>query len=129
MRDSGVDGEVSGTWLGRVATRFRGLGAVGTGDRRGGARPAMGGHARPLAEVSGFINLLLAACDSPSMNQTLERVLSLPDERRRNAIHLWVSDLLVRQAPEQLVEAIAALRDDGVAEQAYAVIFQCQRSG
>jgi len=82
---------------------------------------------RTVAEVDGFVDLLLAACHDPKINATLERLLSMPDEKRRGLVHTWVSDLLIEEAPRDLVQAIACLSDDAIAEKAYEVIFKCSR--
>jgi hypothetical protein len=82
---------------------------------------------RTVGEIEGFINLLRAACEDQKMNAALEKLLSLPDEKRRALVHSWVSDLLVEQAPKDFTEAIACLLDDAVAERAFEVIFQCRR--
>ena len=81
-----------------------------------------------VAEVNGFIDLLRAACDNPTMNTALEKLLSQPDEQRQSMVHNWVSDLLLRDAPRDFTRAIACLLDDGVAEKAYEVIYHCQRN-
>ena len=36
-----------------------------------------------VAEVNGFIDLLRAACDNPTMNAALEKLLSQTDEQRQ----------------------------------------------
>ena len=82
---------------------------------------------RTVAEVDGFVDLLLAACHDPKINATLERLLSMPDEKRRGLVHAWVSDLLIAKAPLDFVQAVACLSDDAVAEKAYEVIFKCSR--
>jgi hypothetical protein len=82
---------------------------------------------RTVAEVEGFVNLLWAACDDSKVSAALERLLSMPDERRRGFVHGWVTDLLVTKAPRDFVQAIACLADNGVAEKAYEVIFKCKR--
>ena len=82
---------------------------------------------RSVAEVEGFIGLLVAACNDPKINATLERLLSMPDERRRGLVHTWVSDLLIEKAPQDFIQAVACLMDDAVAEKAYEVIYQCKR--
>jgi hypothetical protein len=82
---------------------------------------------RTVGEIEGFVNLLLAACEDQKMNAALERLLSLPDEERRALVHSWVSDLLIKKAPRDFIEAIACLLDDAIAEKAYEVIFQCRR--
>lgn len=82
---------------------------------------------RTVGEIDGFINLLRAACEDQTVNAALERLLSYPDEKRREFVHGWVRDLLVREAPQDFTEAIACLVDDAIAEKAYEVIFQCRR--
>jgi hypothetical protein len=97
--------------------------------------PNIGGHSNPksdarrrtVGEVDGFITLLRAACDDRTVSDALEKLLSLPDDRRRALVHTWVSDLLVKNAPKDFIEAIAWLLDDAIAEKAYEVIFQCRR--
>jgi hypothetical protein len=82
---------------------------------------------RTVAEIDTFITMLSAACESKAVNRRLERLLSMPDERRRAVIHAWVRDLLVAEAPPDFIRAIACLLDDAVAEKAYEVIYQCKR--
>ncbi len=82
---------------------------------------------RTVADVDGFVNLLRAACDNAKINATLERLLSMPDEKRRGVVHAWVTDLLIEQAPRDFVQAVACLMDDAIAEKAYEVIFKCKR--
>ena len=86
-----------------------------------------GSPPRTVGDIEGFVNLLRAACDDSTVNTTLERLLSMPDERRKGLVHTWVSDLLINGAPQNFVQAIACLMDDAVAEKAYEVIFKCKR--
>jgi hypothetical protein len=82
---------------------------------------------RSVAEVQGFIDLLMAACNDAKINATLERLLAMPDEKRQGLVHAWVTDLIIEEAPKDLVEAVACLMDDAVAEKAYEVIYKCRR--
>lgn len=84
---------------------------------------------RSVADVDGFIDLLRAACSDDKVNATLQRLLALPDEKRRNLVHTWVTDLLIEGAPREFTQAVACLMDDAVAEKAYEVIFRCGRDG
>ena len=86
-------------------------------------------HAPPrsVAEVEGFVDLLVAACNDPEINATLERLLAMPDKKRRGLVHAWVTDLLIEEAPPDFIQAVACLSDDAVAEKAYEVIFNCRR--
>lgn len=82
---------------------------------------------RTYGEVEGFIDMLLAACEDASMNETLELLLSQPDDKRRAMVERILLRLRTRNAPQKLVEAMACLMDDEVAEKAYAAIHACAR--
>ena len=84
---------------------------------------------RSVADVEGFVSLLLAACNDAKINATLERLLSMPDDQRQGLVHAWVTDLLIEEAPRDFVQAVACLADDAIAEKAYEVIFNCKRGG
>ena len=73
---------------------------------------------RTVGDVEGFVDLLMAACNDSKINATLERLLSMPDEKRKGLVHAWVSDLLIEEAPRDFVQAVACLMDDVVAEKA-----------
>ena len=53
--------------------------------------------------------------------------LSQPDDRRRAIVARLLERLRERNAPQKLIEAMACLLDDVVAEKAYEVIFQCAK--
>jgi hypothetical protein len=74
-----------------------------------------------------FVTMLATACEDKVVYGRLERLLSMPDDKRQAVVHAWVRDLLVAQAPRGFVQAIACLLDDRVAEKAYEVIFKCRR--
>jgi hypothetical protein len=82
---------------------------------------------RSVGDIEGFVTMLRAACDDAMVHERLERLLSLPDEERRALTHTWVSDMIIAQAPRELIEAVACLMDDAVAEKAYEAIFDCRR--
>jgi hypothetical protein len=82
---------------------------------------------RSVAEIEGFVGLLRAACEDPQINATLERLLAMPDSKRQGVLHAWVTDLLIADAPQEFVQAVACLMDDAIAEKAYEVIYQCRR--
>jgi len=81
---------------------------------------------RSVVDIEGFVGLLQAACHDREINAALQRLLSLPDDRRRGLVHTWVSDLIIAEAPKDFIEAVACLVDDAVAEKAYEVICQCR---
>ena len=84
-------------------------------------------HPKAVAELDGFITLLRVACEEKDIYERLEKILSLPDEHRKTVIHALVADMKSSRAPEDFVTAMACLIDTDVAEQAYKVIFKCQR--
>lgn len=84
---------------------------------------------RTVADIEAFVDLLKAACKDAGINTTLERLLAMPDEKRKNVVHTWVTDLLIDGAPRDFTQAVACLMDDAVAEKAYEVISQCKRDG
>jgi hypothetical protein len=69
--------------------------------------------------------MLLVACEDRAINDTLELLLSQPDAERREVVYKLLDRLRENQAPRELINAIACLLDDQVAEKAYEVIFQC----
>jgi hypothetical protein len=87
----------------------------------------MGNNRRTYGEVDGFVNMLLAACDDSSINDTLEMLLSMPDDNRRAVIGRLLERLRAEEAPQDLIEGMACLLDDMVAEKAYEVIYQCAK--
>jgi hypothetical protein len=82
---------------------------------------------RTFGEVDGFIDMLLAACENKEMNETLEILLSQPNEARRDMVHRLLERCRERKAPRKLIEAVGCLLDDAVAERAYEVIYRCRR--
>jgi hypothetical protein len=82
---------------------------------------------KTFGQVDGFIDMLLAACQDKGMNDTLEMLLSQPDERRKAIVYRVLDQLREKKAPAMLVEAMTCLLDDDAAEKAYEVIFQCKR--
>jgi hypothetical protein len=91
------------------------------------AKPEPQQPARSVSEIGSFITMLRAACEDRGINERLEKLLSLPDDKRQAVVHAWVSDMLIAQAPKDFIAAIACLLDNQVAEKAYEVIYQCKR--
>ena len=73
--------------------------------------------------------MLRAACEDRTIYERLEHLLAMPDEKRQGVVHAWVNDMLIASAPQDLIQAVACLMDDRVAEKAYEVIFNCRRGG
>lgn len=84
-------------------------------------------QAKKLTDIDGFVNMLAAACESAEMNATLERVLSLPDEKRKVLLKEIIETLRNRRAPAELTDAFICLQDDAIAEKAYEALYKCPR--
>ena len=82
---------------------------------------------KSVGEIESFVTMLRVACENTEINGQLERLLVLPDEERKALVHTMVSDMLIAEAPEDFIAAIACLEDDQFAEKAYEVIYQCKR--
>ena len=82
---------------------------------------------RTYGEVEGLVTMLMAACDDMGMNETLEMLLSAPNDRRKAAIHQLIEGFRMGGAPKSLHDAFVCLLDDEVAEKAYEIIYRCKR--
>jgi hypothetical protein len=86
-----------------------------------------GASPKTVGEIESFVAMLLAACDDKKIYNRLEPLLALPDERRRSELNAWLTDLMIADAPRDLMVALACLTDDKVAEKTYEVIYKCHR--
>ena len=78
---------------------------------------------RSVGDIEGFVSLIRAACEDDQVASTLKVILVMPKTRRRAFINGLLNDLIIERAPSDLLEALACLTDDAVAEKAYEVIF------
>lgn len=78
-------------------------------------------------DVDGLITLLQIACEDPEINATLQKLLVQPDAARRAFLEALLPKLRAQAVPASLVEAMACLMDDAVAEAAFHEIYQCNR--
>ena len=92
-----------------------------------GLQTDMSAIPRKYADVQGFITMLMVACEDSTINRTLQSLLSQPDPTRKDAVLKLVEKLRRDKAPSDLIEAIACLLDDDVAEKAFEAIYQCER--
>lgn len=84
---------------------------------------------KTVGEIGTFVTMLTTACEDQKVFERLERLLSMPDQKRQAVVHTWVNDLLIAQAPRDFIQAVACLLDDRVAEKAYEAIIKCKRGG
>ena len=82
---------------------------------------------RTYADVDGFINLMLVACEDATINSTLQDLLSLPNDARIAAVYTLVAHLRASAALPGLIDAITCLLDDDLAEKAFQAIYRCER--
>ena len=87
----------------------------------------MSNNIRTVGEIDGFINMLLAACEDSNIYESLEILLTKPDQQRKDGISRILKYLQIRRAPDELIEAISCLENDEIAEKAYEFIYRCQR--
>ena len=80
-----------------------------------------------VGEIDGFIDMLRAACDNKEINQSLQKILSLPNPDRREMVRNLVAELTNKNAPSDLLEAIACLVSDDVSKKAHDVIYKCSQ--
>ena len=78
-------------------------------------------------EINSLVAMLMAACEDAGMNETLDMLLSRPDDERKYVVRELVLRLQTDKAPQALIEAFLPLLDDAIAERAYGVIYQCRR--
>lgn len=77
---------------------------------------------RSVAELDTFITLIRVAREDTAVRSDLVRLLARPASARHALVHTWVSDLLIAQAPQEFIDAIACLSDDAIAAQVLAVL-------
>jgi hypothetical protein len=80
-----------------------------------------------LSDISGFVDMLAAACEDAGMQGTLEKLLSLPDVQRKELLAQIIQEMRERRAPKDIVDAFICLQDDAIAEKAYEAVYKCPR--
>ena len=69
-----------------------------------------------------FLTLVLAAREDPALSHSLLAVLSLPSFQRQSLLSSILQEMTLRSEEAELIAAVAALRDDGVAAKAAEVL-------
>ena len=82
---------------------------------------------KTYGEVEGFVTMLIAACENMGMNESLEILLSAPNDRRKAIVRELLERFRQANAPKSLLDGFVCLLDDEVAEKAYEVIYRCKR--
>ena len=82
---------------------------------------------KKVSEIDSFVALLCAACEDAQVYEQIEKILTLPDEHRKQVLNTLISDMVKAGAPGDFVVAMACLVDTEIAEKAYEIIFKCQR--
>lgn len=54
-------------------------------------------------------------------------IASWPGKKRQALAHTLVTDMMIAEAPPDLIQAAACLMDDAIAEKACEAIFNCRR--
>ncbi len=83
---------------------------------------------KTYGDVEGFVTLLTAACHDAGMKETLEILLSEPNETRKYVVQTLLTRFRETHAPQALIEAFTCLLDDELAEKACEVVCRPKRS-
>lgn len=62
-----------------------------------------------------LVSLTLLAKEDPDVREHLMRILTLPADKRREAMLLWISDASAKGAPEPFLATLRLLLDDELA--------------
>ena len=82
---------------------------------------------KSVGDVDGFVRLIQVACEDEAVGARLKSILSMPYYDRKSFLHGLINDLSIAQAPASLLEALACLTDDAIAERALEVVNACHR--
>jgi hypothetical protein len=69
-----------------------------------------------------FVRLVQVVKEEPQIRQTLTSILELDDFNRKSAIHTWLEELKLKQAPRKFRGALACLLDDDIARKTLDII-------
>jgi hypothetical protein len=61
---------------------------------------------KTVGEIETFITMLSTACSDQAVYSRLEKLLAMPDRKRKAVVHSWVNDLLIAQAPQDFIQAV-----------------------
>jgi hypothetical protein len=76
--------------------------------KRSDSKPAVGDN-------QSFLTLVVAAREDPDLAYSLLAVVSLPSFQRQSLLNTIIQEMTLRAEEPDLIAAVAALRDDGVA--------------
>jgi len=76
--------------------------------KRSDSKPTVGDN-------QSFLTLVVAAREDPELAHSLLAVLSLPSFQRQSLLNTIIQEMTLRSEETDLIAAVAALRDDGVA--------------
>ena len=71
-----------------------------------------------MGDNQTFVTLVAAAREDPQLSHSLLAVLNLPSFQRQSLLNSIVQEMRLRSEAADLIAAVAALRDDGVAAKA-----------
>jgi hypothetical protein len=82
---------------------------------------------KSVGDIESFVALIRAACEDNSVRSKLVPILAMAKGQRRSFLNGLLNDLVIERAPAELIEALACLTDDAVADRAYEVIVASHR--
>ena len=75
-----------------------------------------------VTQNEDFVRLIQVVKEEPQIRQTLASILDLDDFNRRSALHTWLEELTLKQAPRKFRSALACLLDDDIARKTLDII-------
>ena len=82
---------------------------------------------RTAREIDSLVTFLLATCDDAGMTAKIEKLLELPNTKRKELVQFLLHQFRFSGAPATLSEAFSCLLDDDIAERACELVFKCKR--
>ncbi len=77
---------------------------------------------RSVSDNERFITLMRVAREDHEIGKEIVSILSLDNFNRKSVLNTWISRMQLEKAPADLVNALAVLLDDAVAEKALSMI-------
>jgi len=75
-----------------------------------------------IAILRSLKKLVLVIRDDPLINEKVIQLLQLDSFQRRSVLNIWLEQLRVRHASENLLSALSSLFDDTIAEKVLTLI-------
>ena len=75
-----------------------------------------------VTQNEDFVRFVQVLKEEPHIRQTLTSILELDDFNRKSALHTWLEELKLKEAPRKFRSALACLLDDDIARKTLDII-------